>query len=192
MLLLYQALNIVLDACRQQNRLRAKLFQLKEQSVFMVILRAARDDDTPQLTEVRTSTLRERASGSYSESELAAIAPKNPDPDRGSGTIQNESFDVIVAQDDGILGFGVVHPSDCQIHGLYVKPEATGEGVGTALLEELEQRCRETGSESLFALATLNAAPFYLKRGYEKISERTISEEPEIPVIHVEKSFAEE
>lgn len=158
----------------------------------MFSLRPAKEADTGEMASIRTRALRERARDSYSEAELNMIAPENPDPDRGTETIRNSSFDVIVAEEEEILGFGVVHPSDGQIHGLYVDRDATGDGVGTTILRELEQRCRDAGRESFYAFATLNAAPFYRKRGYETIEERTISENPEIPVVHVEKSLPEE
>lgn len=157
----------------------------------MFSLRPAKQGDTSRMASIRTRTLRERARDSYSETELDVIAPESPSPDRGTETIRNDSFDVIVAEEEEILGFGVVHPADGQIHGLYVDPGTTGDGVGSTILEELERRCREAGRESVFALATLNAAPFYRKRGYETVEERAISENPEIPVVHVEKSLTE-
>lgn len=155
----------------------------------MVTLRPATPADTAEMAAIRTSTLRERAAESYSAAELDAIAPKHLGSDRESGVVQSDDFEVVVAEDDELLGFGVVHPGDCQLHGLYVRPDATDEGVGTALLAELEAFSREEGCESMFALSTLNAVPFYLKHGYERVGEETISTDPEIPVVRVERTF---
>lgn len=94
-----------------------------------------------------------------------AIAPDNTDPAGHESLIANDSFHILVAEDDRILGFGTVHTGDCQIHGLYVRPESTDSGIGTALLKQLEGLIAESECNSVFALATLNATPSYLKHG---------------------------
>ena len=106
------------------------------------------------------------------------------------------------AEIDGeVRGFGTLTLSageylradvDAEVTGVYVHPDAVRQGVGTALLERLEEEARERGIESLGLWASLNsgrlpslvsrrsrscgpltAVPFYEHHGYERVAERT-------------------
>lgn len=90
--------------------------------------------------------------------------------------------DVFVAEVDGaVRGFGslshvpgehLTADVDAEVTGMYVHPEVSGEGVGTALLEHLEARARERELGALGMWASMNAVPFYEARGYEHVAER--------------------
>lgn len=56
---------------------------------------------------------------------------------------------------------------------VYVRPEIAREGVGSALLAELERVAHERGIETLGLWASLPALPFYLAQGYERVAEHT-------------------
>ncbi len=57
--------------------------------------------------------------------------------------------------------------SFASIEDLYVKPEAGGRGVGWALIEAVEERCRARGVSYVEVQTDDEAAAFYEACGYE-------------------------
>jgi len=83
---------------------------------------------------------------------------------------------------EGIIGFGwldvepgehLVSSIDAEIVAVYVHPAVARDGVGSALLDELEGEARERKIETLGLWASLPALPFYLTHGYEQVTEHT-------------------
>lgn len=58
-----------------------------------------------------------------------------------------------------------------EVRAVYVHPNHARQGVGTALLDELERRARRRGFDSLVLTASLNAVPFYEHHDYETVDE---------------------
>jgi GNAT superfamily N-acetyltransferase len=59
-----------------------------------------------------------------------------------------------------------------RIEGLYVRPDASGAGIGSALLLHAEAVIRSAGHRAVALDASWNAEPFYLRRGYHALAER--------------------
>lgn len=90
-----------------------------------------------------------------------------------------EAEQVLVAEDaSGLVGFARLEVVDGQAHleQLSVPPDATGRGVGTALLEASAAWAARAGHEALtlctFADVPWNG-PFYARRGFETLTELT-------------------
>ncbi|MGK3126826.1 N-acetyltransferase family protein [Candidatus Pantoea formicae] len=82
------------------------------------------------------------------------------------GVILGET--VLVAFVEGHrAGFAGILPNDNFLHSLYVSPEFQGRGVGSALLEAVQQRFTSTG---VLKCLMLNepAQTFYLKHGWQR------------------------
>ena len=82
------------------------------------------------------------------------------------GVILGET--VLVAFVEGHrAGFAGILPNDNFLHSLYVSPEFQGRGVGSALLEAVQQRFTSTG---VLKCLMLNepAQAFYLKHGWQR------------------------
>ena len=47
-----------------------------------------------------------------------------------------------------------------------------GEGIGSRLLEKIEDKAKEEGLNEMESLASLEAVEFYRKNGYEIVDER--------------------
>jgi putative acetyltransferase len=84
----------------------------------------------------------------------------------------------VVADVDGkIAGFGVIIESNNELRAVYVAAEFGNQGVGSALLRELERLAKERGCRELHMDSSLTAAPFYLHHGYEELgrADHTLS-----------------
>jgi GNAT superfamily N-acetyltransferase len=74
---------------------------------------------------------------------------------------------VAVAGDGAIVGFCIALPEQALLKALYVHPDCNGQGIGHALLQEMEERCRALGIEVLELNASHNAEAFYRRCGYQ-------------------------
>lgn len=80
---------------------------------------------------------------------------------------------VVVLDHDLIIGFCIALPAQAQLKALYVHPDHSGSGVGYALLQCVEARCRAIGLDALELNASCNAEAFYRHSGYEVIGPTT-------------------
>jgi putative acetyltransferase len=80
---------------------------------------------------------------------------------------------MLVAEVDGrVVGFGEIVPTAGELRAVYVSSECGRNGVGRALLNELEIRARQFGVPKLWLDSSLTAEPFYRAHGYQS-DERT-------------------
>ncbi|HKD91151.1 MAG TPA: GNAT family N-acetyltransferase [Terriglobales bacterium] len=71
--------------------------------------------------------------------------------------------------DDRLVGVGRLHFIDshtAQIRYMAVEPELQGQGIGGRLLQELEERARERGTQRIVLNARDRAVNFYRNHGY--------------------------
>ncbi|MDI9219938.1 GNAT family N-acetyltransferase [Pantoea sp. EA-12] len=88
---------------------------------------------------------------------------------------QLEDFDavilgetVLVAELEGHrVGFAGILDNDNFLHSLYVDPDFQGRGVGSALLEHVQQRFTSTGALKCL-MQNQAAQTFYLKHGWQR------------------------
>ncbi|QKJ87826.1 GNAT family N-acetyltransferase [Paramixta manurensis] len=80
------------------------------------------------------------------------------------------------------LGFAAVLENDNFLHSLFIDPRCQGQGVGSALLREVQARFTSTGALKCLA-ANAPARRFYRQHGWEEIS-RGLSEHGEYILMH--------
>ncbi|ESP87834.1 GNAT family N-acetyltransferase [Candidatus Halobonum tyrrellensis] len=150
----------------------------------MVTLRDATPADAEAVREVHAASIRGLGSAGYDAEQVTAWAG---DPTAADYETTPDGAEFVVAEDaaDGrVVGFGELRPHGGdyfqrvragpwtgEVRAVYVRPDAAREGVGSALLAELERRARERGLTALGLHAALNAVPFYEARGYERVVE---------------------
>jgi putative acetyltransferase len=134
-----------------------------------ITTRTANRNEWPAILAIHRRAIHETAADDYSAEVLAAWGP----PIVGS---QLERFDaklqrgqiIIAAEVDGaIAGFGEIAPDKNQLVAVYVSPDYSRQGVGTAILAELERVSVERGLSFLQMGASLTAVPFYKARGFQ-------------------------
>lgn len=133
--------------------------------------RPALAGDAPAMVDVHYAAVRAVDRRHYSDEVLAAWSPP-PDASRSDWLADLVSRDstlstVAVSGGGAILGFCIALPEQALLKALYVHPGFAGQGIGQALLRDMETRCWALGLESLELNASYNAAAFYRRCGYE-------------------------
>src|SRR3546814_18494637 len=87
---------------------------------------------------------------------------------RGDG----ERFEVAVSGLPGAIGFCAVKGQE--LRSLYVDPDWSGLGVGSALLRRAEAIITAAGPERVVIGASLAGLPFYEQRCYQVVKRRSL------------------
>jgi putative acetyltransferase len=117
------------------------------------------------------SAIRELAKSHYTAEQIEAWAGLRRPDDYQPGI---EAGQMVVAEYEGqAVGFGTIDLETKQVQAVYVSPDHARRGVGTAVLETLEQKSVEAGIDALRLSASLNAVPFYRKAGYQEVERTT-------------------
>lgn len=136
-------------------------------------LRMYREADTEGLMAVFTSSVHALAAAQYDAEQREAWAPEPPNVDEWRHRFRG--LHTIVAEKDGsYLGFISYEPNG-HIDLLYTAPGAARRGVASALLRQAAAQLSTAGSVTeLFTEASLVAAPFFLRHGFEITEEQNV------------------
>jgi putative acetyltransferase len=137
------------------------------------VYRPALPGDVPAMIGVHYAAVQAVDRRHYSDDVLAAWSPP-PDASRRdwlAGLISRDSTlcTVAVSANEVIVGFCIALPEQGLLKALYVHPDFAGEGIGQGLLQLKEEQCRDLGLVALEVNASLNAAAFYRRNGYEAL-----------------------
>lgn len=135
----------------------------------MVSVRPPQHDEADALLTLHQASIRAFGPAAYDEAQVHAWARK----DEPEYPIDDPEHRFVVAEREGELaGLGDLHWPESEVTAVYVHPDHAGEGVGTAILGDLEAAARERGLEELGLLASMNAVGFYEQAGYERVGTR--------------------
>lgn len=151
-------------------------------------IRPAAVGDAPAMAAVFAAAVMTRALSFYGPRELAAWAAQGSaerfatmlaDPDRQ-----------LVAAEAGERLVGLAGLEGGEVGLLYAAPEAPA-GTGTALLAAVEGLARAQGIAVLTLIASRNALPFYVKRGFAivKPARRPLASGVSLPVCLMAKTL---
>ena len=97
--------------------------------------------------------------------------PKGSEKDE----LENESFHVMACDESKkIIGVGRLHfnnEKEAQIRYMAIAPDYTNTGIGTSMLEALEEKARLEHCKTIVLDARKNAVVFYQKKGYELLGK---------------------
>ncbi|MDH5387456.1 MAG: GNAT family N-acetyltransferase [Gammaproteobacteria bacterium] len=97
--------------------------------------------------------------------------PKGSEKDE----LENESFHVMACdENNNVAGVGRLHfnnETEAQIRYMAVSPEHIEQGIGTSMLEALEEKSRLEHCKTIVLDARKNAVVFYQKKGYELLGK---------------------
>lgn len=131
-------------------------------------IRDATVSDFAALRSLREAAIRTFASRYYSERQIEAwLARFAPNGDLTFLTNGCTSVACSASQASRPIGFSSVRLTERpHLWALYVDPELSSQGIGTALLESAELKARETRFDRIWTSASLNAVSFYIQHGY--------------------------
>lgn len=154
-------------------------------------IRIATAADAAATAHVHMRSIRELCAGHYSSEQIedwAAVVSL----ESHLTLIQHPNLLVVVYEDAaGVQGIGVCEPSSGIINAVYVSPDAVNHGIGAALLTRLESGIISMGTARAHLNATLNAAGFYERYGYQN-GRTTVNVLPsgvELPCIAYDKEL---
>lgn len=142
-------------------------------------VRDATEKDVPEIRSVHEAAIRELGPAAYTDEQVAAWASGVETADYGAVTADDHAF-LVAVDESAVVGFGSLRwqppdgyasDPDAEVTGIYVHPDHARDGVGTALLRELEARADRASPDTLGLQASRNAVPFYDAHGYERVTE---------------------
>ena len=142
--------------------------------MITITTRHATREDWPAVAAIHQRAIHEIASADYTVEILNAWhSPNRKEPDVTKFDEKLKCGQVIlVAEVDGVLaGYGEIIPETNELLAVYVNPDFSRQGVGTAILHELERIALEKNLSFLEMHASLTAVPFYEANGYEDMGK---------------------
>lgn len=86
---------------------------------------------------------------------------------------EEDRYTYLVALENGeIIGVAGYQSESGTVAGIFVEPEHKNSGIGSKLLERIEEDAQSKGLEELETLASLEAVEFYRKNAYEVTEKR--------------------
>lgn len=152
-------------------------------------IRPADPEDAESICTVHNDSILALCKEMYSLGELL-VWTESTTPRRMREALRDESVKAHIAEcGDRVAGFSFVM-SDL-IRGVYVLPEFSRQGVGSALLAVAEANARQEGIGLVRLYATLNSVPFYISRGYSAVRESRfpMTENLSLPCLVMEKDL---
>ncbi|MGH9369133.1 MAG: GNAT family N-acetyltransferase [Thermoanaerobaculia bacterium] len=150
-------------------------------------VRRARESDAESIWRVHTDSIRALCAERYRPDEIEAwVEFRSPESYREA----NDSRALFVAEWQGaVIGFGQLDVGRGEIEACYVAPEAVGGGIGSALLAAMEDEARRRECPRVRLNSTLNAEPFYARRGYRWLgrARHRLREGVELDCVRMEK-----
>lgn len=143
-------------------------------------IREATSADAEAIRRVHAASIVGLGTEAYSEEQVDAWAAGCESADYGVAIESADGRFVVAENDEGIHGFGTLSfdtpeeyaaTVDGEVTGVYARPSSARNGVGSAILDDLEREAQERGVRTLGLSASLNAVPFYEARGYERVRE---------------------
>ena len=138
-----------------------------------MIIRLYGPGDLDRVIQLFHASVRRIAIRDYTEDQVKAWAPDEPDRERWAA--RRASRPTWVAEVDGALaGFTDLEP-DGHVDMMFVHPDHQGRGVAGALLRTVEAEAARLGLDRLFTEASITARPFFERKGFSVITPQTVS-----------------
>jgi putative acetyltransferase len=127
-------------------------------------LRTATENDIPAIIALYRGTVHSVNSLDYSPEQISAWASGAENIERWKTAI-NEQFFVIAEINGSIAGFSSIAP-DGYLDFLYVHKDYQREGIGTALLGEIENKAIAQNNLQIYSHVSSTAKGLFERKGY--------------------------
>jgi putative acetyltransferase len=132
-----------------------------------VIVRPMGADESRRFLEVHHESVRGLAANDYPASVIEAWAPPITE-ERLRRFLENRDGEIrLTGHIHGrVVGIGALVVSKAELRACYVLPSAARNGVGTAIVAEIERLARQHDVRELHLQSSVTAEPFYAALGY--------------------------
>lgn len=135
-------------------------------------LREYNSADLEEILALFYDTVHNVCSKDYTPGQLDAWAPVLTDKKRWDDTLLR-TYAVVAVRDDSIAGFANIDRTG-HLDRLYVHSSCQGNGVGGALLREMEAFAAREERPVISVEASLTARDFFLRHGYRIVKEQMV------------------
>lgn len=150
-------------------------------------VRPATPEDAQVLPDLHSAAAEAFGPGHYTDEQVDHWAARGERTPEGYPVDDPDAHFTVCVRAGAVAGFGHLAVEEQEVHAVYVHPDHTRCGVGSALLAELEGFARASGVERLDLQSSLNAVGFYERAGYDRLGER---ESPGgLPVVAMRKQL---
>jgi putative acetyltransferase len=144
-------------------------------------IRRYQNGDAPYLSAIRYDTIHIINAQDYTKEQLEAWAPESsrvaPPHATDSCRSWQEQFEktkpFVALINDMIVGFAELEPNG-HLDRFYVHHQFQGQGVGSALMNALENEAHTAGLSSIYADVSITAKPFFEKKGFSVVKQQTV------------------
>ena len=138
-----------------------------------VTVRPLRDDEIRLYLDIHERAIRGLAASHYSPAGIEGwVVPATDENLRRLTRNPDREVRFVAELDGNPVGIGALVLEESELRAVYVSPEGSRQGCGSALVREIERTARDNDVARLTLHASLNAEPFYTALGYSVI-ERT-------------------
>jgi putative acetyltransferase len=132
------------------------------------VIRELRRGEERLFLELHARSIRGLAAGHYPPEVIDAWCVV-PTEENLASFIKNEDHELRLFAELGgrVVGLGALVLEGAELRACYVLPEAARQGVGTALVRDMERRALAHHRDHLELLSSVNAEPFYAALGYQ-------------------------
>lgn len=136
-------------------------------------VRTYRPDDLPALQRLYYETIHKVSSADYTQEQVDAWAPAQPDTARWQEKLSHQ--EVVVAELGGeLVGFCSWDHSG-YLDFLYVHHAHQRKGVATALYAAAESALKSKSQGRIHTQASTTAQPFFTQQGFRLVKQQTVS-----------------
>jgi putative acetyltransferase len=151
-------------------------------------IRKARIEEAQSVIDLHSDTVRRINSRDYSAKQIDMWLGKRK-VEITEAMIAGGEYYVAADEQGRILGAG--HMKEKKITGLYVSADHQREGIGSAILGQMEKDALANGAEMMEIDSTLTAAPFYQYKGYDEVNRKRVGK-AQLDVVVMRKSLKTE
>lgn len=131
-------------------------------------IRKYQQSDCKILAELFYHTIHTVNAKDYTEEQVNAWATGQVDLEKWDRSFQ-EHYSLVAVEDGIIVGFGDIDKTG-YLDRLFVHADYQGEGIATAICDQLEQAV----IGNITTHASITAKPFFEKRGYKVVKEQQV------------------
>ena len=136
------------------------------------MIRRATPDDALAIATLYHHTVKKINSRDYAPTQIEAWAGETPDEATWRERQTNRT--TLVDERNGtIRGFAELEDNG-HIGAVYVDADCQGQGIGSALLDEMEKEAVGRGVTCLSTEASITAQPFFVKCGFETVAAQEV------------------